>query len=244
MRAGESRRRALAHLLRSLNQIEEETLVETRAGYQIVVRIEIIADGGEIARVHLIHADSREIELRARHGQHDVDKVIDEERGDQYEANLLEPLETLHEIIHHHDEHHRIIEEVPHVERLAEPYRRAMLAELHRGLAPEHRLLVAGEDMVEVREKAVELERVGIPVCQKAHLHHHTDKRRQAARKRLIKINQRKGQRHDARPFQQHRARMVHARIQQQYQKAGQRIIYQADGLYRKQPLPTLYPFE
>ena len=83
VRAGESRRRALAHLLRSLNQIEEETLVETRAGYQIVVRIEIIADGGEIARVHLIHADSGEIELRARHGQHDVDKVIDEERGDQ-----------------------------------------------------------------------------------------------------------------------------------------------------------------
>ena len=240
VRTGESRRRTLAHLLRGFYQIEEKAVVESRSGYQVIVLVEIIADRREVAGIHLVHADGGEVELRTCHGQHDIDEIIDEKRGDQHETDFLEPLETFHEIIYHHDEHHRIIEEIAHIERLAEPDGRTELAELYRGLAPEHRLLVTGKDMVEIREKAVELERIGIPVCQEAHLNRHADKCRQAAGESLIQVNKHKRQRHDAQTFEQHRARMVHALVEQQNQDAGQRVIYQADCLYGKQLFPTI----
>ena len=45
-------------------------------------------------------------------GDEDINKVIDEESGDDDERNLLEKVETIKEIPHHHHQNHRIIEEV------------------------------------------------------------------------------------------------------------------------------------
>ena len=146
--------------------------------------------------------------------------------------------------MHHHDEHHGIIEEIAHVERLAEPHRGAGPAELYRRLAVEHGLLGGGEQVVEVGEEPVELKGVRIPVGQQGHLYHHAHESGEPAGEGLVQEDQHEGQAHDAQTFQQHGARMVHPGIEQEDQQSGQRVVYQTDGLYRKQVSATLYTFE
>ena len=177
-------------------------MVEPRSRYQVIIRIEIIANRRKIARIHPVHPNSREIELWSCHRQHNINQIINEKRSDQHKANLLEPLETLHEVIKYHNEHHRIIKKIAHIKRLAEPDGWTMLAELYRRLAPEQCLLIACKQIIKVREQTIEFKRIGIPISKQTHLHHHTDKCRQPARKRLIQEYQHKCQNHNTQTFQ------------------------------------------
>ena len=128
--------------------------------------IKIISYCRKITSVHFIHSNGREIELRSGHRHQNVKQIVNEERSDQHEANLLKPFKTGQEIIYHHNQHHGIVKEIPHIERLTEPHGRTQLAKFHRRLAMENSLLSGSKHVIQVREQAVEFKRIRIPVCQ------------------------------------------------------------------------------
>ena len=158
----------------------------------------------------MIHTDGREIELRTCHRYEYIYQVIDEERSDQHKRSLLEPLETEYEIINGHGCNHRIISEIPHIERFTEPNIRTNSHELHRRLASKQSLLGRCKEVVEIREKAIELKRIRIPIGQERHLYCHSDKSRKTARVFLIQINQCKCQGYNPRTLYQHGNGMIH----------------------------------
>ena len=214
MRAGKSGGRALAYFLRGFYKLVEEAVVEIGTGQQDVVVVEVVADGGKMAGHDLVHADGGEVELRACHGHKDVDEVVDEKRGDQHKGDFLEPLEPEYEVVEHHDGNHGVIGKVAQIEGLAEPDGGVQPTELYRGLAAEEPLLGRGKQVVEVGKEAVELERVGIPVGQKGHLHGHAHKGGQAAGMGLVQVDQGKGYQYDAHTLQKHHFRALHLAIE------------------------------
>ena len=113
---------------------------------------------------HMVASNGGEVELRPGNGDEDINKVIDEESGDDDERNLLEKVETIKEIPHHHQQNHRIIEEVPHIKRLAHPHLRKPFTEPYSRLSAKHPLLHRREHVVEIGEYPVELKGVGIPI--------------------------------------------------------------------------------
>ena len=126
--------------------------------------MEIVTDGREDTLRHMVASNGGEVELRPGNGDEDINKVIDEESGDDDERNLLEKVETIKEIPHHHQQNHRIIEEVPHIKRLAHPHLRKPFTEPHSRLSAKHPLLHRREHVVEIGEYPVELKGVGIPI--------------------------------------------------------------------------------
>ena len=140
VRAGESGGRPFAHFLRGFNQTIEKTLMGVGTRQQDGVVVEIVADGKEILGSDVVHADGREIELRSCNGYEYINKVIDEERGDQYKGHLFKPFETEHEVVDGYDGYHGVISEVTQVERFAEPHAGTYFHELYRWLATEYPL--------------------------------------------------------------------------------------------------------
>ena len=59
MRRREGGRRTLTHLLRTLHQIIEETMLVARPRQQLLIVIEVVADGGKDTVQHVLHADGR-----------------------------------------------------------------------------------------------------------------------------------------------------------------------------------------
>ena len=244
VRRREGGRRTLAHLLRALHQVVEEAVLVAGAGQQFLVVVEVAAYGGEVALQHLVHAYGGEVELGTGHRDEDIDEVVDEERRDNDERHLLNQPEAVDEVPQHHNQHHGVVEEVAHVERLAHPYLRQELAEPHRRLPAEEPLLGRGKEMVEVGEEAIELERVGIPVGQQRHLYHHPDEHRQSARSQPVEVHQQERHARYQHTVDQHADRMVHLLKQKQYQYGRQQPVDEAYLLDGKQALARLYPAE
>ena len=69
--------RAFPHFLWGLYQIKEETMIKTGTGQQNIIIIEIITDSREMLRHHIVHSDSREIELRTGNRNQYINKIID-----------------------------------------------------------------------------------------------------------------------------------------------------------------------
>lgn len=164
VRTGKSSRGALTHLLGTLHQVVEEAVLIARTGKKFLMVMEIVTDGREDTSRHMVASNGGEVELRPGNGDEDINKVIDEESGDDDERNLLEKVETIKEIPHHHQQNHRIIEEVSHIERLAHPHLRKPFTEPHSRLSTKHPLLHRREHVVEIGEYPVELKGVGIPI--------------------------------------------------------------------------------
>ena len=244
VRAGESCRGTLAHLLGTLHQVVEEAVLVARTGKQLLVVVEVIADGRENALRHTVGTDSREVELRTGNGDEYIYKVIDEESGDDDERHLLEEVETVEEVPHHHYQNHGVIEEVAHVERLADPHLRETFAEPDGRLSAEEPLLCRGEHVVEVGEDAVELESVGIPIGEQRHVDGDAHKGGELAGRQPIEVHQQEGHACNQHPVCQHTHRVVHLLKKKQNQDRGQQVVYQRHLLYRKQPLAGFYPLE
>ena len=121
--------------------------------------MEIVADGRKDALRHILLANGREVELRTSHGNEDIYQVVDEEGGDNDEQ-----IEPKQEIPDHYHQNHGIIGKVAHIERFADPHLRPCLTEPDGRLPAKQPLLGRGKDVVEVREDAVELKRIRIPV--------------------------------------------------------------------------------
>ena len=136
----------------------------TGTGKQLLIVIEIIANGRKDTLRNRIHADGREIELRAGNRNEYINKVVDEKAGDQYKRHLLKQVEPIDEIEQRHNQNHRIISEIAHVERLAHPHLRKRMTEPYGRLSAEHPLLGRSKQMIQIGEDAVELESIRIPV--------------------------------------------------------------------------------
>ena len=213
VRTGESRRRPLAHLLRALHQAVEESLFKVGLGQQLLVVVEVVANRGEHARLHAVETDGREVELRTRHRHEYIEQVIHEKRGYNDERHLLEQVKPPQEVPQHHQQYHRVVEEITHVERLAHPQVRPPLREAHGGLTAKQPLLDGSKHMVKVRKHPVELKRVRIPVGQQRHLHHHPHECRKAARRQPGEGHQQEGGAHNEHAVGQHMPGVVEARV-------------------------------
>ena len=78
-------------------------MIKTGTGQQNIIIIEIITDSREMLRHHIVHSDSREIELRTGNRNQYINKIIDKKRSDQHKRNLFKPLKTKQEIINSHN---------------------------------------------------------------------------------------------------------------------------------------------
>ena len=58
-------------------KLKEETMIKTGTGQQNIIIIEIITDSREMLRHHIVHSDSREIELRTGNRNQYINKIID-----------------------------------------------------------------------------------------------------------------------------------------------------------------------
>ena len=141
-------------------------MLVARPRQQLLIVIEIIADGWKYTVQNILHADSRKIELRSCHGHEDIDEVIEEEGGDDDKGNLLQQVEAADEVPQHDDQHHGIVEEIAHVERLAHPHVGQTLGKPNGRLPAKEPLLGRSKYMIQIGEEAVELVRVGIPIGQ------------------------------------------------------------------------------
>ena len=100
VRTGKSSRGTLTHLLGTLHQVVEEAVLIARTGKKFLMVMEIVTDGREDTLRHMVASNGGEVELRPGNGDEDINKVIDEESGDDDERNLLEKVETIKEIPH------------------------------------------------------------------------------------------------------------------------------------------------
>lgn len=241
MRAGEGGGGTFAHLLGAFHEVVEEAVLVAGTGKQFLVVVEVVADGGEDALRHVVRTDGGEVELRTGNGDEYIYKVIDEEGGDDDERHLLEEVEAVEEVPHHHHQNHGVVEEVPHVERLADPHLRESLAEPHGGLSAEEPLLRRSEHVVEVGEDAVELERVGVPVGEQRHVDGDAHEGGELAGCQPVEIHQQEGHCRNGGTVDEHPHRMVHLLKKKQNQDRGQQIVYQRHLLYRKQTLAGFY---
>ena len=206
--------------------------------------IEIIADGREYSLRHIIVADSGKIELRSCHRYENIKQVVDKESGDYHERYFLKKLKTVEEVPHHYQKNHRIIEEVTHVERLADPHLREPQRKPYGRLPPEYPLFGRCENMVQIGKDTVELKCIGIPVRKQRHLDGYTDKGGKLARGKPIKIHQQKRHARNHSAVGKHLRRMIHFLEKKQYENGSQQIIYQCDLLYRKKPFTGFYSLE
>ena len=152
--------------------------------------IEVISDGRKHTLRHIIIADSREIELRTCHRNKNINQIIDKERGNQHERQLLEKFKTINKIPHYHNQNHRIVEEISHIERLTYPHMRETEAEPYRRLPVEHPLLYRSKHMVQIWKYPVKLKRIGIPIGKQGHLDSNTHKSGKLTGCQPVKIHQ------------------------------------------------------
>ena len=173
---------------------------------------------------------------------HDVQGLIDLFGSDEKFTTKIDSVFTIPNIIkHRHNEHHRIIKEISHIECFTDQKIRECMTEPDSRLPIEDKLLGYGKHMVEIRKEPVKLKRIRIPVGKQAHLNSNTYKRRKLARSQPIKIHQQKSHCSDHRPIQQHVPWMIHSLKQEQNQNGGQQIINQCYLLHSKQPLPGFH---
>lgn len=244
MRAGESGRGALTHLLGTLYQVIKQTLLVSRPGKQFLMIVEVIADGGEVALLGILQPDGGKIELGAGNGNEDINQVVDKERSHQHERELLEQLEPVDEIEHGDHQNHRIVREIAQMKCLTHPMLRKKIAEVQRGLGAEHPLLGGCKNMIEVGEEAVELVRIGIPVREQAHLNGNAYESGKLAGSQAVEIHQQKRHAGNHRPVQQHVIGMIHPLEKEQDQYGCQQIIDQSHLLNSEQSFPGLYTFK
>lgn len=110
------------------------------------------------------------------------------------------------------------------------------MAEPDSGLAVEDELFDGGKQMIEIREEAVELERIRIPVRKQAHLNGNADKSREFTRRQPVKIHQQECHGGNHRSVEQHMPGMIHPLKQEQNQDRGQQGVDECRFLYGKQP--------
>ena len=244
MRRREGGRRTLTHLLRTLHQIIEETMLVARPRQQLLIVIEVVADGGKDTVQHVLHADGRKVELRPCHRHKNVDEIVKEEGGDDDKRYLLQQVEAADEVPQHDDQHHGIVEEVTHVERFAHPDIGQAFGKPDGGLPAKEPLLGRSEHMVQIGEEAVELIRVGIPVGQERHLYRDAHKGGKLAGCQAVEIHQQKGHGSYQRTIAQHPQGMVHPLIQEQYQYRREQVVDERHLLYCKQPLAGIHHLE
>lgn len=244
MRTGESRRGTFANLLRTLYQIVEEPMIVSRSGQQLLIMVEVIPNGREHSLRHIIVPDSRKIELRTCHRNKDINQIIDKERGDQHERQLLEVLKPIDKVPDYYNQYHRIVEEVSHIERLTHPHMREAEAEPHRRLSAEHPLFCRSKNMVQVREYPVKLKCIGIPIGKQRHLYGYAHKGRELTGCQPVKIHQQECHTGNHGTVNQHLSRMIHFLKKKQDQNRSQQIVYKCYLLYCKQPLPGFYLFK
>ena len=126
--------------------------------------IEIIANSTKDSLVDTIQPDGREIILWTGNWDENINQIINEKRGNQYERELLKQIETENEIEHRNDKNHRIVREVSHVKRFTNPLMGQQVAEMKSRLRTEQPLFHRSENMIEIREETVELICIRIPV--------------------------------------------------------------------------------
>lgn len=132
---------------------------------------EVAAYVGEDALDDVVNTDGLIVILWTDDGDEVEDEVIEEEAGYGDGDDLGEVFVAQDEIEDGIEDDEVEIAVVAEVHELGEDIPWACLREEERRLAPKERLLGTCEDMVEVREYAVEFVGVGIPPCHERALH-------------------------------------------------------------------------
>ena len=93
-----------------------------------------------------------------------------------------------------------------------------------------------GEEVVEVWEHTVELVGVRIPVGEQPELEERAQEARELARVALVDEQEQHRDYGNADALEDHRQRVVHAFVKEQYEHGGQCPVGEADHLDGKQP--------
>ena len=166
MAAGKGCRGALTRIVGILHHVIEETVAPSGHRQTLLVGCEIIAYVREYTSGDAIDTYGLIVVLRACDGQEDEDDIVDEECREDDECRTVELLVAEEKGEQRHEGDHREIARIAQVHQFAEHGVGDGLREQQGRLKAEHRLVIAGKQMVAVGEDPVEFVGVCIPPRQ------------------------------------------------------------------------------